>query len=158
MAALAEAIRETTKDFLQSYVQASATRDMTRLSAQLTPDCVRHLGPPYYLLGLGAPSTFTMTNTEYESEFGTMEFYTFDTHELFDLAVDTESRRSAARSEIKGTFFDGNSLLRSFVWFLDFNEDGTKITNVYQHNDLAEGKAFREKIAEYRAAQKASQA
>ncbi|KAH8886460.1 hypothetical protein GQ53DRAFT_599191, partial [Thozetella sp. PMI_491] len=132
---LAEAIRNTTKDFLQSYVQASATKDMTRLSAQLTPDCARHLGPPYYLVGLGAPPTFTMTNAEYESEFGTMEFYTFDSHDLFDLVVDTEKRRSAVRSELNGTFFDGNSLSRSFVWFLDFNEDGTKITQVYQYND-----------------------
>ena len=90
-----------------------------------------------------------MSNIEYEKEFGQMEFYTFEAHHIHDLAIDITNLKAAARSELTGTFIDNKPLSRTFVWFLDFNEDGSKIVRVYQHNDSEEGKSFRLTVKSY---------
>jgi hypothetical protein len=152
MSALSLAIENTTKGFLQSYVDAAQTKNTQLVSTYLAEDCRRSIGPPYYLRSVGAPADFTMSNDEYASEFGTMEFYTFEAHEFYDLTIDTTNLKAGLRSELTGKFIDGKELSRTFVWFLDFNEDGSKIVKVYQHNDAEEGKNFRLTVKAYREA------
>lgn len=138
MSSLAQAIETTTKGFLKSYVDASQTKSMEALAAYLTDDCRRHVGPPAFLIARGAPPDYSMSNEEYAAEFNGMEHYQFDDHVVYDLVVDTEKLRAAARSEILVKFNSGETASRNFVWFLDFNEDGSKIVKVYQHNDVEE--------------------
>ncbi|KAL3954246.1 hypothetical protein ACCO45_012202 [Purpureocillium lilacinum] len=138
MSSLAQAIETTTKGFLKSYVDASQTKSMEALAAYLTDDCRRHVGPPAFLIARGAPPDYSMSNEEYAAEFNGMEHYQFDDHVLYDLVVDTQKLRAAARSEILVKFNSGETASRNFVWFLDFNEDGSKIVKVYQHNDVEE--------------------
>ncbi|KAF7546303.1 hypothetical protein G7Z17_g8532 [Cylindrodendrum hubeiense] len=152
MSALSQAIKDTTKGFLKSYVDASLAKNPQLLSDYLSQDCVRFIGPQSYLQSVGAPADFSMNNTEYESHFGKMEFYTFHTHEIHDLTIDTENLKAAARSDLTGTFIDGKKLSRTFVWFLDFNDDGTKIIKTYQHNDSEEGRNFQATIRTYKEA------
>lgn len=149
MAALTQAIQNTTKEYLKSFVDASQTKDIGIVSSCLTKDCRRYIGPPYFLRQLGAPANLSLSNSEYETEFGQMQFYTFDKHELYDLTIDVPNLKAAARSELTGTFIDGKELSRTFVWFLDFNEDGSKIVKVYQHNDVQEATSFRQTIKTY---------
>jgi len=138
MSSLAQAIETTTKGFLKSYVDASQTKSMEALAAYLTDDCRRHVGPPAFLIARGAPPDYSMSNEEYAAEFNGMEHYQFEDHVLYDLVVDTQKLRAAARSEILVKFNSGETASRNFVWFLDFNEDGSKIVKVYQHNDVEE--------------------
>ncbi|KAH8647137.1 hypothetical protein BX600DRAFT_555401 [Xylariales sp. PMI_506] len=151
MSALSRTIRNTTEQFLKSYVDAGQAKNPRLLSATLAEDCVRYIGPASFLESVGAPADFSMTNAEYEAEFGTMEFYTFEAHEFSDLTIDTENLKAAVRSVLTGVFFDKKPLRRQFVWFLDFNQDGTKIVKVYQNNDVEEGNKFRDTIRVYKA-------
>ncbi|RDW63765.1 hypothetical protein BP6252_11310 [Coleophoma cylindrospora] len=151
-AALAQAIQKTTEAFLKGYVDASHAKNPKILSAEATDDCVRYIGPPCFLRSVGAPADLSMNNTQYEDEFNTMEFYSLDQHEFYDMTIDAPNRKAAVRSELTGKFIDGKELLRTFVWFLDFTEDGSKIVKIYQHNDSEEGRNFRLAVAEYQAA------
>ncbi|GJN80069.1 hypothetical protein PLIIFM63780_003593 [Purpureocillium lilacinum] len=114
------------------------TKSMEALAGYLTDDCRRHVGPPAFLIARGAPPDYSMSNEEYAAEFNGMEHYQFDDHVVYDLVVDTQKLRAAARSEILVKFNSGETASRNFVWFLDFNEDGSKIVKVYQHNDVEE--------------------
>ncbi|RDW59213.1 hypothetical protein BP5796_12137 [Coleophoma crateriformis] len=152
MSNLAQAIQKTTEAFLKGYVDAAQAKNPGILSAQATDDCVRYIGPPCFLRSVGAPADLFMTNAQYEADFNKMEFYTFDTHEFYDLTIDAPNRKAAVRSELTGKFIDGKELLRTFVWFLEFTEDGSKIVKIYQHNDSEEGRNFRLTVSAYQEA------
>ncbi|UNI17097.1 hypothetical protein JDV02_003473 [Purpureocillium takamizusanense] len=146
MSSLAQAIEATTRGFLQSYVNASETKSMDALTAHVTDDCRRYIGPPAFLKARGAPSDFSMSNEEYAAEFNGMEHYSFEDHVMYDLIVDTQNRRAAARSEILIKFNSGETASRNFVWFLDFNEDGSKIVKIYVQLDVEEANKWIEDI------------
>jgi hypothetical protein len=143
MSNLRHTIKATTAAFIKSYVDAGQAKQPHLLSTSVAENCVRYIGPVYFLRSVGAPADFSMSNAEYEADFGEMAFYTIDTHEMYDLTIDTENLKAALRSELFGTLVDGKEFSRTFVWFLDFNEDGSKIIKVYQHNDSEEGRNFR---------------
>lgn len=83
----------------------------------------------------------------YEAEFGEMRIISIDGCEIFNLTVDVGGRKSACRSVMSGTFISGEKYTRSHAWFLDFTEDGTKVKEIYQMNDLQEAREYREKVA-----------
>lgn len=145
--ALEEAIRTTTTNFIKSFVEAAQQKNACLVSQHTAPDCKRHIGPPAFLAAVGAPSPLVLTNEQYEAEFGDMHVISMDEYEVHNLTVDATNRKAACWSVLKGEFIDGTTLSRMHSWFLDLNEDGSKIVEIYQWNDVEEGKLYREKVA-----------
>ncbi|CAG9946379.1 unnamed protein product [Clonostachys rosea f. rosea IK726] len=127
-------MRATTEKFLKAYLDASQQNDPTVFSATLTSDCRRYIGPPIFLASMGLPQDFSFTNTEYEDlSRKDMAIWTITSWRARNITVDVANRKSAATSE-------------NLAWFLDSNEDGSKITRIYQLNDTQEAKDFRLKV------------
>ncbi|CAG9986441.1 unnamed protein product [Clonostachys byssicola] len=140
-------MKATTEKFLRAYVEATQQNDPTVFSATLTSDCRRYIGPPSFLAAMGLPEDFSFTNTEYEDlSRKDMAIWTITSASVKNITVDVANRKSAATSEYVGTLSDGSSFSRNLAWFLDFNEDGSKITRIYQLNDTQEAKDFRLKV------------
>lgn len=138
MSALAEEIQNTTKAFLKSYLDASQTKSMELVSAQLSDSCRRYIGPAAFIEARGAPPNFSMSNAEYAAEFNDMELYEFDDYAIYDLVTDTQNMKAVVRCELFVKFYSGGKGSRNFVFFLDFDQDARKIVKIYQLNDTAE--------------------
>ncbi|KAL2207873.1 hypothetical protein CC79DRAFT_1321896 [Sarocladium strictum] len=149
---LAKTIRATTESYLSGFVRASQTKNMREMSSDCTEDCRRHIGPDAYLELVGAPPGYSMSNTEYESQFNTMAFYKLNDCVISHLVVDADELKAAAKSELIGAFVDGRKISRTNMWFLDFTPDGKKVSKSYQHIDHHEGEQFRKTLAEYKKA------
>lgn len=147
MSTLAETMEKTTRAFLQDYVDASKGKNMDLISAHLTDDCRRYVGPGPFLRSKGAPEDFSMGNAEYQQEFNDMSLYEFDEHRVYHLVIDAPNLKAAARSEIFARFYADNVTgSRNFCWFLDFNEDGTKIRKCFQQVDTEEANNWMKEI------------
>jgi hypothetical protein len=146
-AALEEAIRATTEKFLRAYVDATEKHDARVFSETLDRDCRRFIGPEPFLTAMALPQNFSLSNEEYENlSKKDLSTWTITTCQVSNLTVDPTSRKSAARSSYVGKLKDGSEFTRTLAWFLDFSEDGTKITRIYQVNDSLEAKQFRERV------------
>lgn len=145
-AVLEQAIRDTTTAFVKSYMDATQQKKPSLISTDLADGCIRYIGPPAFLRACGAPLDMTLSISEYEAEFGDMSLYTISSFEIHNVTVDTANRKAAAWSVLHCDFIDGSKEDRTHAWFLDFNEDGSKIVKIYQHNDTLEGTQFRDKV------------
>ena len=143
---LEEAIRATTTAFVKSYMDATKQKKPKLVSSSCTDNCIRHIGPPAFLRAAGAPANLTLSVSEYEAEFGDMSLYTITSFEIHNITVDTANHKAAAWSVLHCDFIDGTKEDRTHAWFLDLNEDGSKVIKVYQHNDTQEGIQFRNKV------------
>jgi hypothetical protein len=144
---LEQSIKTTTEKFVKSYVVACEKKDASHFSADLTPDCRRHIGPPSFLTAMGAPPDFSFDNAGYEQIWlKELPHYSANTYEIFNLVIDTKNLKSACRSTFTGDFSDGSKGERNLVFFLDFTSDGSKISNIYQVNDVEEAKNYRFKV------------
>ncbi|CAH0046447.1 unnamed protein product [Clonostachys solani] len=140
-------IRATTREFLTAYLHASEQNDPKVFSATLTSDCRRYIGPPSFLTAMGLAADFSFSNTEYEDlSRKDMEVWSITLCRQGNMTVDVANRKSAATSEYVGSLSDGTQFSRNLAWFLDFNEDGSKITRIYQLNDTQEARDFRLKL------------
>lgn len=144
MSALAETMEGTFRAFLQGYIDASKTKDMTRLSTHVTPDCRRYVGPRSFIEMYGVGPDFSMSAGEYEAEFHGMTHYEIVKYEIYNLVIDTQNSKVAARTELFVRFYDGAESSRNHLWFLDLTDDGANITKIYQHNEAEEGRKWRE--------------
>ena len=147
MSSLEQAIRTTTTEFVKSYMVATQEKKPHIVSTCCTDDCIRHIGPPAFLHAVGAPPNLTMTPKQYEAEFGDMSLYTITAVEVNNITVDTTNLKAAAWSVLHCDFIDGTTFDRTHAWFLDFNKDGSKIVEIYQHNDTRENLEFLDKVA-----------
>ncbi|CAH0023434.1 unnamed protein product [Clonostachys rhizophaga] len=153
---LEHGMKAITEKFLRAYLDASQQNDPTVFSATLTSDCRRYIGPPIFLATMGLPEGFSFTNTEYEDlSRKDMAIWTITSWRARNITVDVANRKSAATSEYVGSLSDGTSFSRNLAWFLDFNEDGSQITRIYQLNDTQEAKDFRLKVEALQAQDKA---
>ncbi|VUC31944.1 unnamed protein product [Clonostachys rosea] len=149
-------IRATTREFLIAYFLASEKNDPRVFSATLTSDCRRYIGPPSFLAAMGLSEDFSFSNTEYEDlSRKDLEVWSITSYKFGNITVDVPNRRSAATSEYGGSLSDGTSFSRNLAWFLDFDQDGSKITRIYQLNDTQEAKDFRLRVEALQAQDKA---
>ncbi|TPX06844.1 uncharacterized protein E0L32_002340 [Thyridium curvatum] len=146
MSTLEQTIRNTVQEFIKSYADATKEKKPHLVSRCCADDCKRHIGPPAFLAHVGAPPNLTMTNAQYEAEFGELSLYTITSFKVNNITVDAPNLKAAAWSTLYCDFIDGSKHDRTHAWFLDFNEDGTKIVELYQHNDVQEAVDFRNLI------------
>jgi len=146
-------IEATVADFMKSYEDAVSASDASILSRTLAADCTRQLAPAALLRNLGMPVDMSMGNEAYEQHMaGELHLLESVGIETLDLSVDAERRRAGARSanDLK---LAGKGVFRlEFCWFLDFSDDGRKITKVVQFVDSAEAPKFLALAAEVAAA------
>ncbi|KAI6087148.1 hypothetical protein F4821DRAFT_237145 [Hypoxylon rubiginosum] len=135
---LRAAMEATLTAFLENHSVAVRTKDASVLSALLSPECTRHLHPAPYVTAYPFIKAVE-TNAEYEarmaSELGVME----EAHlEILNIVVDPARRKASAHTEFRVKVAGREDPISSeFCWYLDFTEDGTKISRVVEFIDSA---------------------
>ncbi|KIL94230.1 hypothetical protein FAVG1_02792 [Fusarium avenaceum] len=134
---LRSAIEHTTRQFLGAYKDAGEKNDPAIINRDVTDSCKRYFLPAGVLELYGAPADSALDNAAYEQGMAKdLEKGRVTRTQVFNLAVDTESRKSAATTITDMTFKDGDSVVMEHSWVLDFNEDGSKVSNVVEFCDM----------------------
>jgi|SRR5687768_4898024 hypothetical protein len=147
MSALEQAMKDTATLYIRSYVDAGTEKNPRLVSKYTTDDCKRHIGPSNMLIAMGAPPELTMTNTEYEATFRDLRVVSVDSYNVHNLTVDATNRKAACWSVLRGKFIDGTPYDRNHSWFFDFNEDGSKIKEMYNISDMHQALEYQKKVA-----------
>jgi hypothetical protein len=133
------AIESSTKAFFGDLDEAIRVKNTTILSRTLAPDCNRSLAPDSLIRTFGMPEGFSWTNEAYEQhmkpEVAIMEHAT---SEILFTAVDTQKRTSVARVAHHTKLRGKDAVRLEMVWFLDWNEDGSKVKKIVEFVDTAE--------------------
>jgi hypothetical protein len=131
-----ETARETVLSFAASYKAAIDAQDSTKLSATLTPDCMRTVEPESFARNAGVTP---MTVKDYEnrilSEYQVMK--DMDMKNIQKLVIDTKARSVSARISGDVTWKDGRTDVLEFVFMLDLTDDFRKIKAIAQFIDTA---------------------
>jgi hypothetical protein len=146
MATLEEAIRSTATSYIKSYVDAGKQKDPSLVSKYTTADCQRHIGPSHMLTAMGAPPELSMTNAQYEATFRGFGVVSVENYEIHNLTVDATNRKAACWSVLTGKFIDGTPYTRQHSWFFDFNEDGSKIVELFNISDAQQALEYQKKL------------
>ncbi|KAI1355961.1 hypothetical protein F5Y01DRAFT_310146 [Xylaria sp. FL0043] len=141
MASFVEDLRATMEStvtqFLNCPAQALAARDPSLFLATLTEDCTRNLRPLAFVTANPALKA-VRSNEEHkalmESALHTME----DTRvEIKDLVIDPVQRKASVLAEHCTKIVGVEANLLEVAWFLDFTEDGKRISRVTEFIDTA---------------------
>ena len=85
----------------------------------------------------GAPGGGPCDNATYEAGLTRdMTKSRFTKTDIANLVVDAEARKAAMTSITQIEYHDGDKHEMEHSWVLDFNEDGTKVTNVIEFCDM----------------------
>ena len=133
---LREALEKKTRDFALSYETAGKTKDPNAISIHLAPNCRRVFGPVSFLREVNWTPESSYSNAEYQLEYEKhMPIWWVNSTDIYNVTIDVEGRKSAARTSYYGEFVDGEKMQLDFAWFLDFNDDGTEIIKVLEYVD-----------------------
>ena len=149
-------MEKTIQGFVEGFIRAGQAKNMQLLHSHVTDDCRRYIGPKSFIVPKGAPPDFSMSNDEYAAEFSGMELYQFEDYTIFKQVIDTENLKAVIYAEVFIRFNAGDKASRNFVWFFDFVEDGSKIREVYQHNDTEEANNWLKDIQARKEAKRAA--
>jgi hypothetical protein len=127
----------TLQAFLKDLEIARDTQQISALSAHLTPDCQRHLGPSTFLKLAGLPPATVLNNTAYEgvlaAELSVMES---GSSVIIESTIDVEARKASMLTTFIGTLCGGQPTpVLNFTLFVDFTDDGSLIRRVVQWLD-----------------------
>ncbi|KAI2627377.1 hypothetical protein GGS26DRAFT_561568 [Hypomontagnella submonticulosa] len=131
------AMESTISEFLEGSGMAIASKDASLLSTALTPDCSRHLRPNDFVARYPFVKAVE-SNTEHDarmvSAIKTMEETRVN---IIETIIDPARRKASIYSEhwTKIVGCEANAL--EICWFLDFTEDGKKISRVIEFIDTA---------------------
>ncbi|KAI1078634.1 hypothetical protein F5B20DRAFT_546771 [Whalleya microplaca] len=144
---LRETIEATTREFLMTYQDGAAHKDPSIISRNLSPDCSRQIAPASFMKSVGAPPDLQFSNDAYQSLFEKdLEASAVLKSDILNLTIDAHARKAAARTVYHGKFTDGEEMSMEFAWFLDFNDDGTKVTHIVEVVDPPESLKFSSKV------------
>ncbi|KAM0257544.1 hypothetical protein ACHAPA_011668 [Fusarium lateritium] len=130
-------IEHTTRQFLGAYKDAGEKNDPTIINRDVTDSCKRYFLPAGVLKLFGAPADSALDTAAYEEAMAKdLERGRVIRTQVFNLAVDTEARKSAATTITDMVFKDGDTVVMEHSWVLDFNEDGSKVSNVVEFCDM----------------------
>ncbi|RFN54970.1 hypothetical protein FIE12Z_817 [Fusarium flagelliforme] len=131
------AIEKTTRQFLNAYIDVTEANDPSIINRDVTEDCKRHFLPKGVMELFGAPNGGPLDNATYEAALTRdMAKSRFTKTEMRNLAIDTEIRKAAMTSITQIKYHDGETHELEHSWILDFNEDGTKVSNVVEFCDM----------------------
>ncbi|KAF2258320.1 hypothetical protein CC78DRAFT_537893 [Lojkania enalia] len=133
---LYDRMAETSKAFVLSHLDAYLAKDTSILSRDLTPDAHRRVGPLTFEQEF-RPNGWT--NSEYEETL-TPKFQAFKDMklEIIDITVDTKKLRSTVHSSHIWTQSTAGQLWdwpMEFIWILDLNKEGDKVTKILEFVD-----------------------
>jgi hypothetical protein len=131
-------IESTVTKFLNGPAQALAANDASAFLAALTADCEHHLRP---LAFVAANPQFKAVKSNEEQKAllqavlaTTEEFKQVDIREL---AIDLEKRKASVLAEHHTKIIGAEANTLEVTWFLDFTEDGKRISRVSEFIDTA---------------------
>ncbi|GJC87754.1 hypothetical protein ColLi_10592 [Colletotrichum liriopes] len=134
---LRKAIEATTKSFLAAYTDSADQHDPSLINRDVTSDCTRHLLPNTMLKAFGVPTDFSIDNASYlKNLVKDLRVCSVQNSVISNLVIDTEARKAALTSTSDIVYKEGSdSHPIEFSWFLDFNEDGSKVKKVIEFCD-----------------------
>ncbi|CEI62438.1 hypothetical protein FVEN_g4981 [Fusarium venenatum] len=131
------AIEQTTRQFLGAYKDCGEANDPSIINRDVTEDCKRHFLPAGVMALVGAPEVVTLNNEAYEAAVAQdMRKSLVTGTRIANLVIDTEAHKAAATTITDVKFHDGEVVGMEHSWVLDFNEDGSKVSNVVEFCDM----------------------
>ncbi|KAI1780879.1 hypothetical protein F4818DRAFT_397126 [Hypoxylon cercidicola] len=141
-------MESTLVEFFNCYPRSVRNKDPSLLSTTLTEECARYLKPDSFL----AKHPFVKaveTNAEYEAhmapEIMMMEEVRF---KILDSVVDPLKRKASARVEHWTKLAGRKPTILEMCWFVDFTEDGRKISRIIEFIDTSIASKMIEELAE----------
>lgn len=133
---LYSAITHTVAMFFADYTAAAYGAPASVISNTLAPDCKRYFRPASFNSIAGFPSGFYYTNEVYEASVGPELSVTKSANwTIITLSVDEHQRKASALTEYRVTLCGTDEYFMEFDWHWDFDETGTKITNIIEYVD-----------------------
>ncbi|TDZ33884.1 hypothetical protein C8035_v000596 [Colletotrichum spinosum] len=143
---LQKTIEATLREFLLGYQTAKEHNDPSFISRALAPECIRYIAPVSFLTAMGAPTDFTFDVKSYQAQFAKeLPVQGVNKTEINDIIIDAVGRKASASTVFHGKYSSSEKLKLEFAWFLDFNEDGTKVTRILEWLDTTEALKFQAK-------------
>lgn len=134
---LRSTLENTARRFLEAYKEVGEANDPSIINRDVTEDCQRHFLPKGVMELFGAPNGGPCDNATYEAALTRdMAKSKFTKTDIANLVIDTEARKAAMTSITQIRYHDGESHELEHSWVLDFNEGGTKISNVIEFCDM----------------------
>ncbi|RBR20340.1 uncharacterized protein FIESC28_05304 [Fusarium coffeatum] len=131
------AIENTAIQFLSAYKDVGEANDPSIINRDVTEDCKRHFLPKGVMELFGAPNGGPCDNATYEAALTRdMARSRFTKTDIANLVIDTEARKAAMTSITQIKYHNGDTHEMEHSWVLDFNEDGTKVSNVIEFCDM----------------------
>jgi hypothetical protein len=129
-------IEATIRDFIGAYKDGAAQNDPSIINRNVAAQCTRHLLPASLVQALGAPADFVIDNEEYQRLFANdLKVGGVQRCTLSNLVIDVTARKAAATTVADMVCKDGETIVMEHSWFLDFSEDGSKVTKVVEFCD-----------------------
>ncbi|GKU07564.1 hypothetical protein FLAG1_09948 [Fusarium langsethiae] len=130
-------IEQTTRHFLGAYKDCGEANDPSIINRDVTEDCKRQFLPAGVMALVGAPAVVILNNAEYEAAVAQdMTKSLVTATRISNLVIDTEACKAAATTVTDVKFHDGEVVVMEHSWVLDFNEDGSKVSNIVEFCDM----------------------
>ncbi|KAI8956181.1 hypothetical protein F4801DRAFT_525714 [Xylaria longipes] len=133
-------LQRTIDTFLENNMIAVKTKDTSLFSIALSEDCVRMYRPLSLVKRYPQFFKFQLSNADYEAQMK-IELQTMRevSQNITRTVIDTTQRRASIHTEQTIFTFDGHSENTvEVIWDLDFTEDGTRISRVFEIVDTYE--------------------
>lgn len=133
---LYQTIEDTVKAFIASYEEAVGTSNPALLSKTLADTCLRKVEPADFLRAMGQDPDAKMDNAAYIEHMGP-QFMAMEDGKcnILSIAVDTVKRSAVARVEHNCKLPGKDWICVEIGWFLEFTEDGTRISAITEFLD-----------------------
>ncbi|KAK1977927.1 hypothetical protein LZ30DRAFT_784536 [Colletotrichum cereale] len=134
---LRKTIEATTRSFLAAYTDANDQNDPSIINRDVTDNCTRHMLPDTMLKAFGLPADISIPNEAYiQNTAKNIRVYSVQDSVISNLVIDTEARKAAFTSKSNIVYKEGwESHPIEFSWYLDFNQDGSKVKKVIEFCD-----------------------
>jgi hypothetical protein len=137
-------------------IEVARETSVGALSAHLTPDCQRIMGPSTFLTAAQLPADLTLNNTAYEGLMvGELSVTASNGFTVSDAVIDVKSRKASAMTTYHVTLCGPEPRPHwdlSLTWFFDLTEDGCQIKRIVELLDpqpvLEEATAAAELVAQ----------
>ncbi|KAH8158718.1 hypothetical protein CIB48_g9521 [Xylaria polymorpha] len=133
-------LQRTIDTFLENNMLAIKNKDTSLLSIVLSEDCVRTYRPLSLIRRYPKFFKPQLKNIEYEAQMKIeMQAMREVSQKITRTIIDTAQRRASIHSEQTVLTVDGHSEdTVEVIWDLDFTEDGTKISHIFEIVDTYE--------------------
>lgn len=122
--------------YIRSYVDVGMEKNFCLVFKYIIDDCKWYIGLLNMLIVMDVLLEFIMINIEYEVMFRDFCVVSVDSYNVYNLMVDVINCKVVCWLVLRGKFIDGMLYDWNYFWFFDFNEDGSKIKEMYNISDM----------------------